>query len=36
MVSLGVIYRANFGKSFKKSKRGLGSSSIDTGVDVNY
>lgn len=36
MVSLGVIYRANFGKSFKKSKRGLEGGSLDTGVDVNY
>ena len=36
MVTLGVIYRANFGKSFKKSTRGLNGGEIDTGVDVNY
>lgn len=36
MVTFGVIYRANFGKSLKKSKRGLRGGDIDTGVNVDY
>ncbi|MBQ9076614.1 MAG: TonB-dependent receptor [Muribaculaceae bacterium] len=36
MVVLGVTYRTNFGKSFKKSSKSLKSGAIDTGVNVNY
>ena len=36
MVTLGVVYRANFGKGFKKSSRSIRNSGIDTGVNSDY